>query len=94
MLDEEELGINSFTPRYFSSLGLTERWTRRGGKRRTDYLARRLKEQCEQNTHRSHSPKTTSMALSTAVVSASMWPFIMKSIACKCEKAVGRILQR
>ena len=44
--------------------------------------------------HRSHSPKTTSMAERTAVVSASMWPFIMKSIACKWLNAVGRILQR
>ena len=31
--------------------------------------------------HRSHSPNTMSMAPRTAVVSASMWPFIMKSIA-------------
>ena len=44
--------------------------------------------------HRSTSPNTMSIALSTAVVSASMWPFIMKSIACRCEKPVGRILQR
>src|SRR5918993_1661347 len=43
---------------------------------------------------RSTSPNTTSMADSTAVTSASMWPFIMKSIACRCEKPVGRILQR
>ncbi len=44
--------------------------------------------------HRSTSPNTMSMAESTAVTSASMWPFIMKSIACRCEKPVGRILQR
>src|SRR4051812_7080085 len=44
--------------------------------------------------HRSTSPNTMSSALSTAVVSASMWPFIMKSIAWRCEKPVGRILQR
>src|SRR5262249_38076361 len=43
---------------------------------------------------RSTSPNTMSIADSTAVVSASMWPFIMKSIACRCEKPVGRILQR
>ena len=30
----------------------------------------------------------------SAVMSASMWPFIMKSIACKWLNAVGRILQR
>ena len=44
--------------------------------------------------HRSHSPNTTSIALNTAVVSASMWPFIMKSIACKWLNAVGLILHR
>jgi hypothetical protein len=32
-------------------------------------------------SHRSTSPNTMSIALSTAVVSASMWPFIIKSIA-------------
>ena len=47
-----------------------------------------------QDFHRSHSPNTMSAAPSTAVTSASMWPFIMKSIACKWLNAVGRILQR
>jgi len=44
--------------------------------------------------HRSHSPKTISIAPKIAVVSASMWPLAMNSIACRCENAVGRILQR
>ena len=44
--------------------------------------------------HRSTSPNTTSIAHSTAVVSASMWPFIMKSIAWRWLNPVGRILQR
>ena len=44
--------------------------------------------------HRSHSPNTTSMAPMIAVTSGSMWPLVMKSIACRCENAVGRILQR
>src|SRR3546814_5361941 len=45
-------------------------------------------------THRSHSPNTTSIAPMIAVVSASMWPLHMKSIAWRWQKAVGRILQR
>ena len=44
--------------------------------------------------HRSHSPKTTSIAPRMAVASGSMWPFDIMSIACRCENAVGRILQR
>lgn len=44
--------------------------------------------------HRSHSPNTISIAPKMAVASGSMWPFVMKSIACKWLKAVGRILQR
>ena len=44
--------------------------------------------------HRSTSPNTMSSALRIAVVSASMWPRIMKSIAWRWEKPVGRILQR
>src|SRR5690242_21517310 len=44
--------------------------------------------------HRSHSPNTMSIAPRMAVVSASMWPFDMKSIACRWLNAVGRILQR
>ncbi len=44
--------------------------------------------------HRSHSPNTMSSAPKIAVVSASMCPRDMKSMACKCENAVGRILQR
>src|SRR5690606_29862489 len=38
---------------------------------------------------RSHSPKTTSIAPMIAVVSASMWPFAIMSIACRCETAAG-----
>ena len=58
-------------------------------KRQPSYQYEELKQ-----VHRSHSPKTTSMADRTAVVSASMWPFIMKSIAWRWLNAVGRILQR
>ena len=47
-----------------------------------------------QLAHRSHSPKTISSAPMIAVVSASIWPRDMKSMACRCEKAVGLILQR
>ena len=43
---------------------------------------------------RSLSPNTGSSADSTAVVSASMWPFIMKSSAWRWLNIVGRILQR
>ena len=43
---------------------------------------------------RSHSPKTTSIAPRMAVASGSMCPLDMKSIAWRCENAVGRILQR
>jgi hypothetical protein len=43
---------------------------------------------------RSHSPNTISSAPNMAVVSASMCPRVMKSIAWRCENAVGRILQR
>ena len=49
---------------------------------------------CGRQIHRSHSPNTMSSAPRIAVVSASMWPFDMKSIACKWLNAVGRILQR
>ena len=48
----------------------------------------------EEYSHRSHSPNTTSIAPMIAVVSASMWPFDIMSIACKWLNAVGRILQR
>ena len=44
--------------------------------------------------HRSHSPNTTSIAPRMAVASGNMWPLDMKSIACRCENAVGLILQR
>src|SRR5215216_6555810 len=63
-----------------------------GGQRQHDCHKRQPKGQAQ--LHRSTSPNTMSRALSTAVVSASMWPRIMKSIAWRCEKPVGRILQR
>ena len=44
--------------------------------------------------HRSISPNTMSRAPRMAVTSASMWPLVMKSIAWRCEKPVGRILTR
>src|SRR5690606_2283371 len=44
--------------------------------------------------HRSHSPNTISIAPRMAVASGSMWPLLMKSIAWRWLKAVGRILQR
>src|SRR5690606_17035662 len=47
-----------------------------------------------QVAHRSHSPNTTSIAPRMAVASGSMWPLLMKSIACRWLNAVGRILQR
>lgn len=55
----------------------------------------KTEQDCEKSQpHRSHSPNTTSIAPRMAVASGSMWPLDMKSIACRCEKAVGRILQR
>ena len=43
---------------------------------------------------RSTSPKTISIDPRIAVMSGSIWPRDMKSIACKWLKPVGRILQR